>query len=138
MRDLQSIPLITPAHHKTPVETEAHTPHRAHHAAERAPAYPVGRVPQADERVAAADREVARRGREGEREASGGVGVQGVEGGEGGVGGEFYGAVAVGEEDGGGRRGVWESGLVCLEGLGEGRGGFEFGDRYRDQCIVLL
>ena len=66
------------------------------------------------------------------------MGVQGVQGGKGGVGGDFDGAVACSEEDGGWGGGLWEEGLICLEGLGvrgEGLVGWE-GDG--QEGVVLL
>ena len=139
MRDLQHAPLIAPAHHKTPVEAEAHALDGAREVRQRALADPVRGVVEGDERVGAADGEVAGGGGEGEGEAGGGVGVQGVEGLEGGVGGDGYGAVAAGEEEVGWRGVVGEGALVRLEGgrvRGLGGGGGVDGDGY--EGVVLF
>ena len=139
MRHLQHIPLIAPAHHKTPVETEPHALDRAGQIRERALADPVRGVVEGDERVGAADGEVAGGGGEGEGKAGGGVGVEGVEGLEGRVGGDGHGAVAAGEEEVGWWRGVGEGALVCLEGRGVrglGGGGGVNGDGYESVVLV--
>lgn len=99
MRHLKHIPLVAPPHHKTPVETKPHALDRPCQIRKRAFADPVRGVVEGDERVRAADCQVAGGGGEGEGEAGGGVGVQRVEGLEGGVGRNGYGAVAAGEEE---------------------------------------
>ncbi len=120
MRHLEHVPLVAPAHHKTPIKTEPDALDRARQVRERALADPVRGVVEGDEGVGAADGEVARRGGEGEGEAGGGVRVEGVEGVEGGVGGDGYGAVAAGQEEVGGGGGVVEGALIRLEGGGVG------------------
>lgn len=139
MRHLKHTPLVAPAHHKAPVETEPDALDRARQVRKRALADPVRGVVEGDEGVGAADCEVAGGGGEGEGEAGGGVGVQGVEGLEGRVGGYGYGAVAAGEEEVGGRGGVGEGALVCLEGRGVGGlGGWGGVGGDGDEGVVLV
>lgn len=96
MRHLKHTPLIAAPHHKTPIEAKPHALDRPRQIRQRALADPVRGVVEGDERVGAADCEVAGCGGEGEGEAGGGVGVERVQGLEGGVGGDCYGAVAAG------------------------------------------
>lgn len=54
MRDLKSITLIAPTHHIRSIPAKPHASHAAYHCAQRAPAYPVGGVPERYQRVGAA------------------------------------------------------------------------------------
>lgn len=146
MKNLQPVPaaasLIARAAQEPSVEAPADAAHSATVAARHgAPADPVGRVPEGDERVGAADSEVAAGRGESEGEACGGVGVEGVSHREGGVGEDLDGAVARRDEEvevrgGRGRNVVGEGGCVGLDGLGVRIQGCVSGGRssYRTCC----
>jgi len=127
VEDLQPVAaaasLVARAAQEPPVKAPAHAAHGAAVVARHgAPADPVRRVPEGDERVRAADGEVPAGRGEGEREARGGVRVQGVPDREGGVGEDLDGAVARRDEEvevrgGWGGDVVREGGRVGLHGL---------------------
>ena len=77
--DIEPDTLVAAADHVAAVPAEADSLDAALHARQRAPAHPVRRVPQADERVRPADRQVPTRGRELEAEAGRRVRVQRVQ-----------------------------------------------------------